>query len=376
MRILQVCPYYLPSLGGIEVFVSRLSEFLVAEGHRVFVVCFAKKQDPTVQTMGGVEIRRIKPIATLSSQAITPNLSAKLEGIIRSVNPDVIHFHSPNPLLANALTKAMKHTGFSGHFYVHWHGDIVGRRLLKPWYEHSTRRLLQRADQISSDTQVYAIHSPFLKGFLDKVSVIPAIPDKEKLMCSGIDKTTKSTIDRESHGRFRLFSFGRFVKWKGFSLLIEAMNYLDDQKYVLFIAGYGKYERILRKLPQRDNVHFLGPVNDSEKLTLLTACDAFVFPSTGRQEAFGITLAEAMCLGKIPILFDKPDLGAREIAIPGQTAICPKHIDSRSLAQAIEFFSSMTEEEKRGFRSRIEETMESRCSKSIFQQRIKAFYHL
>ena len=194
MNILQVCPNYLPSVGGVETFVSRLANELKIKGADVFVLCFSKNNEPLYETIDGIKIYRINPILTISSQQIALFLSQKISKLIKLIKPDIIHFHYPSPLLSNALLQAMERLNYKGRFYVHWHGDIVGRKLLKKWYTKSSKALLGRADKISSDTLNYAMHSYFLNGFLGKTFVIPAIPDKKRLVNSGINSSEKNFI--------------------------------------------------------------------------------------------------------------------------------------------------------------------------------------
>lgn len=374
MNILQVCPNYLPSVGGVEVFVSKLANELKIKGANVFVLCFSNHNAPSFETINGIHIYRIKPLFTISSQQIALFLSKKITNILKHVKPDIIHFHYPSPLLSNALLRSMKKANYSGRFYVHWHGDIVGRKLLKKWYTKSSRNLLDRADKISSDTINYALHSCLLNSFLHKTFVIPAIPDKTRLVNSGVNISEKSFISESSRNRKILFSFGRFVKWKGFDYLIDAMNHLDENEYVLYLGGYGKYEKKLKKASKKTNIFFVGLLDDSKKYTYITMSDVFVFPSVGRQEAFGITLAEAMCLGSIPVLFDKPDLGAREIAIPNYSCICAEKISSISLANAIKKACSLSNETKNQIKSNITKIMNEKCSDSSFSKAITLFY--
>lgn len=374
MNILQICSNYYPSLGGIEIFVENLSKELVKNGHRVSVLTYSHGDSKKRERIDGIDVYRIKPLATFSSQQITFSLKKKLRTILDEVRPDIIHFHYPNPLLSNALLSVIKQTNYMGKLYVHWHGDIVGRKLIKRWYTKSTNKLVKRADKISSDTFNYAKFSPFLKEHLDKVFVIPAIPDKRKLESSGIDETSKRFIIENSENKIAIFGFGRFVKWKGFSFLIDAMKYLDKDKYVLFLGGYGKYESHLRKLVQTDNIHFVGKLDDSKKYTYLSFTDIYVFPSIGRQEAFGITLAEGMCLGKIPILFDKMDLGAREIAIPNHSCLCAKEITSEALAKTIEEYSALPTPIKDKMIKNISKIIEEKMTVKVFNDCVEKFY--
>jgi len=104
-----------------------------------------------------------------------------------------------------------------------------------------------------------------------------------------------------------LFAFaGRLVGWKGLSVAVEAMAspVLAALPAKLLIVGAGSDLSRLRESAERwnlgDRIIFHEPVSHQRLPDLYRAADAGVFPSIG-DEAFGITVAEAMACG-LPVV--------------------------------------------------------------------------
>ena len=97
----------------------------------------------------------------------------------------------------------------------------------------------------------------------------------------------------------KVFAAGRFVKKKGFDILLEALAELKSMgiDVSLQLAGDGPEFSLLRALSTElglhDNVQFLGRRNDIPNL--MKNADLFVLPSL--REPFGIIVLEAMAMG-------------------------------------------------------------------------------
>ncbi|WP_028454044.1 glycosyltransferase family 4 protein [Chitinilyticum litopenaei] len=103
---------------------------------------------------------------------------------------------------------------------------------------------------------------------------------------------------------FLLAFAGRLVGWKGLRIAIEALAQTGRKDIRLLIIGSGDAEMSLKALSARLNLQeqviFHGPVKHADLPAYYAASDAGVFPSIG-DEAFGITIAEAMACG-IPVI--------------------------------------------------------------------------
>lgn len=104
-----------------------------------------------------------------------------------------------------------------------------------------------------------------------------------------------------SDNTFLLAFAGRLVGWKGLSVAIDAISLLKNDDVKLLIVGAGEdLERLKKKVFTKgvlEQVIFHEPVEHGELPAFYATCDAGIFPSVG-DEAFGITIAEAMACGK------------------------------------------------------------------------------
>jgi phosphatidylinositol alpha-mannosyltransferase len=96
---------------------------------------------------------------------------------------------------------------------------------------------------------------------------------------------------------------------KGLSVLMQAVPALVTARPGLHIvvAGAGQADEARRLIPAhcRDNVLFLGAVDDEARADMLAGSDVYVAPHLGR-ESFGIVLLEAMAAGAPVVASDLP----------------------------------------------------------------------
>jgi glycosyltransferase involved in cell wall biosynthesis len=104
-RILLVSDGYPPAVGGIEVFVETLGRALVEAGHRVAVATLARPGLPDFETIAGIDVHRMRgvtqrlpgaghdPGQLFHPPAPDPPLVWRLQSLVQSFRPDVIHAH-------------------------------------------------------------------------------------------------------------------------------------------------------------------------------------------------------------------------------------------------------------------------------------------
>ncbi|MFH1172898.1 MAG: glycosyltransferase [bacterium] len=111
---------------------------------------------------------------------------------------------------------------------------------------------------------------------------------------------------------------GRLVPYKRYDLAVQAFNKLGIP---LKIFGEGPELAKLKKIA-KDNIKFVGKVNDEQLSRLYAQCLAFIHP---QEEDFGITAVEAMASGRPVIAYASG--GALETVIDGVTG---KFFDEQS----------------------------------------------
>lgn len=286
MRIAQITPYAYPHIGGIEIHVKNLSDALRL-----------KKNDVAV-------------ISSNSGDFILKSINIPYSPIPikkKEVNADIYHAHIPSPFFAHAYSRERP-------LVVTYHNDVeipervsgikIPERIAgfaeKVNFQFA-RKVLERADAIIATTRDYAVTSPLLREFFNKVHVIP----------NGI-----WVDDFEFTGEkddFILYA-GRIVDYKGLGILISALENTDIR---LVVAGDGEDRAFFENLAEKKGVRaiFLGRVEYRRLVKLMGRAKALVLPSMTRLEAFGIVLLEAMASGTPVIAYNTP--GVRYVAEHG-----------------------------------------------------------
>lgn len=130
---------------------------------------------------------------------------------------------------------------------------------------------------------------------------------------------------------------GRLVKEKGQRVLVEAWPSVLNifPKAVLYLPGEGVDQNYLQKrcteLEINHSVKFLGWLEKTKTLGMISSSNIIIVPSDGTQEGFGLVVAEAMALKTPLICSDIPVF--KEVA--GDTATYFKVDDASDLSQVI-----------------------------------------
>lgn len=117
----------------------------------------------------------------------------------------------------------------------------------------------------------------------------------------GMDLTLVAVAPVPGPAPKTLFSVGRFVPWKGFSLLLHLL--VENPEWNAVIAGDGPLRGVLegqaRALGVAERVRFLGTLPRAEVLGWCAAADAFVLNTSF--ESFSFQVLEAMASGSAVI---------------------------------------------------------------------------
>ena len=330
MRVLQVSKFYQPVMGGIETVAWELTEGLNRSGLQVDVLCSNHAPKTSRETFpAGYEVVRAASMGMLLSTSMAPAMVRELCLLMK--DRDILHVHMPDPMAALAIWTVRTRA----RIVVHWHSDVVRQRHAMKLYEPLQRWLLRRADAVVTTSQAYAESSATLQPWLDKVSVIPiGISDHRRL--ASAEKVDE--IRRRFGGRRIVFSLGRMTYYKGFEVLIRAAAALPDDCVVL-IGGDGEllphYRAMVSELGLNAKVRLLGHIDDGELASYYEACDVFCMTSTVRAEAYGVTLVEAMAMGKPIVATDIFGSGVPWVNVHGVTGYNLPVGRSQDLAEAL-----------------------------------------
>jgi glycosyltransferase involved in cell wall biosynthesis len=275
-------------IGGIAAHVSKLVQFLTADGHEVEVI--SCENTPYISLKGLMN----------PSFAVTSALKALYLRLSRK-EFDVIHAHNIPSAFAMRAIKGRRILTLHGIFSEQisfLHGSAFGKlsRIVE-------KKALKWADIITAiSSQVAGCYSK--QGI--KVIHIP----------NAIDLDDLPSEERRFYDPQIVYN-GRLSREKGVDLLLRSFL-SSDLKAKLVIIGSGPLERELREAAKKDSrVIFTGQLARYEALKIVKGSDAFVLPSL--YEGLSTALLEAMALG-VPTVATNVG-GNRELIKNGETGL-------------------------------------------------------
>ena len=315
-KILHIPNYYPPHIGGIEDVCHSIVVSLPEFEHQV--ICFHNQKQTVSETVEGVRVTRCGVWEKLFSQSVSFSFYKELKQVFKTFEPDIVHFHTPNPLSSVYLLLLLpKKT----ELIVHWHSDIIEQDFLYLFYHAIESRLLKRADKIIPTSPTYIAGSKPLQSWSNKIGVVPNTVNESKLQKQEEDEKAIAEIRQLYGGKKIIFTFGRHVPYKGLKYLIDAAPLVSSDA-VIVIAGKGPLTDSLKESAKSfPDIYFIGRLEDNALRQYLYAADIFAFPSITRNEAFGIALAEAMYCGLPAVTFTIPNSGVNWLCLNEETGL-------------------------------------------------------
>lgn len=326
MRVLHFFKTYLPdSFGGIEQVVFQLCESGVQHGIEAQVLTLSADPTPRVMQLGQHEVHRAKLDIQFASTGFSWSVFKQFREL--AAEADVINYHFPWPFMdlvhfASALNKPS---------VVTYHSDIIRQKHLLKLYRPLMERFLASADRIVAASPNYLHTSDVLQQFQEKTRVITYGLNK-----AGYPQPDGQRMDRwrqQLGDKFFLF-VGVMRYYKGLHILLDALKQAD---YPTVIVGAGPLELKLRAQAAAlglRNIHFVGRLDDEDKVALLQLSYAFVFPSHLRSEAFGISLLEGAMYGK-PLISSEIGTGTSFINIHNETGLVVPPSNPHAFSEAM-----------------------------------------
>ncbi|MDY7221938.1 1,4-alpha-glucan branching protein domain-containing protein [Halalkalibacterium halodurans] len=296
-------------VGGLSRHVDALSQALAKKGHEIHVVTAAMDGAPEYKKNGDVHIHRVSGLQPEREPFLDWVASLNLamfehvKKLYRFRPFDIIHAHD---WLVSGAALALKHlfqTSLMATIHATEHGRNQGIHTeLQQAIHEQEMKLVTEADQI-------IVCSQFMKEHVQSLFV--PNPDKVAVIANGvareqIEAARLQTISPEN--RFIVFSVGRIVQEKGFSLLIEAAAKCKElgEPIQFVVAGHGPlladYQQQVNERHLEAWISFVGYISDSERNEWYHRADVCIFPSL--YEPFGIVALEAMAAGTPTIVSD------------------------------------------------------------------------
>jgi glycosyltransferase involved in cell wall biosynthesis len=276
-------------------------------------------------------------LGTFFSTAISLMQVIKAISMHRQQPFDVVHLHFPNPLAHLTSFLLPKHI----KRVITWHSDIIRQKRLLALYLPFLKRIALRADALVAATPAHFTSSTQIPDSLpvSKQHVIPYGRDFSDLVLTAstaeLCTSLKIKANSATASGHIIFALGRHVYYKGFDVLIEAMQHIDAQ---LLLGGDGPLKAELQQLTVRlgvsNKVLFTGSIAEADLAAYFNACDVFCLPSVEQSEAFGLVQLEAMACGK-PVVCTQLNNGVNVVNQAGVTGLAVPARDPLALAEAL-----------------------------------------
>ena len=343
MKLMVIAPYFYPRIGGLENYAYNLSKFLI-NSYSIEVVVICSNWDDNSykeELITGIKVFRLPYLFKVSSTPINPFWKGQIGAIIDKEKPDIINGHIPVPYIADVAARIAHKKGIP--FILTYHNDLTGynpvvRLLSKIYYYTIGFKTFELSQRIIVTSEYYAKNSPYLKGYHQKLRIVPPGVDVEKF------NTTRTNHLKNRYrlkGEKIILFVGQLNKesqHKGLDYLMKAIKTVSDSMDVkLIIVGTGNYVEYYKSRAEfqgiANQVIFAGYVEENDLPGYYCESDVVVLPSYDRAEGFGMVLIEAQACGT-------PVIGTTVGGIPyaikdGETGLLVPPKDSEKLAEAI-----------------------------------------
>src|SRR5215471_19247592 len=303
LRILMVCPRYLPDVGGTEMHVHEVTRRLSALGSFEITVLATDRSRrlPRQEVVDGVPVLRVPSWPRRRDYFLAPGIAA----VIRQRRWDLVHcqgIHTPVPLLAMISARQV---GIP--YLVTFHTGGHSSRL-----RNATRSIQWR------------LAGPLLRNAVSLIAVshFEAVALARHARLSGkriIVIRNGGTLPSPRSGTVavpgRIVSSGRLERYKGHHRVIEALPYVMHEipEAHLLILGSGPYESNLYELARhlgvsdRVSIKHIAPADRQSMAT--TLAESSVVAAMSDYEAHPVAVMEALCVARPVVGYDIAGIG-------------------------------------------------------------------
>lgn len=341
MRILCALTYYRPYTSGLTIYVERLARGLARRGHQVTVL--TSQYDPSLpklEWLDGVRVIRAPVLARISKGVLMPTfgwLATRLALEHDAMSLHLPQFDAPGLALRGRLLKQP--------VVLTYHSDLklppgMLNRVANRVVDVANQAAAALATRIIAYTQDFADHSPYLRRWRTKVTIIPPPVEVAEIPESEIDAFRR----RWNLQGPVIGMAARLAAEKGVEVLLAALPRILAVYPTARVLFAGPHEHVLgeeayaRRLAPlfaqfRDHWTFLGTLDPREMAAFFPNLDVLVVPSLNSTETFGLVQVEAMLCGTPTVASNLP--GVRQPPLmTGMGKVVPIG-DATALAEAI-----------------------------------------
>jgi len=328
LRILMVCPRFLPEVGGTETHVYEVSRRLAALGGFEITVLTTDRSRrlPRREAMAGVSVLRVPAWPRTRDYYLAPRIAA----VVRQRRWDLVHcqgIHNVVPWLAMLAARR-----FGIPYLVTFHTGGHSSRLrnaLRSTQWRLAGPLLRNAVSLIAVSRFEAATLARHARLGDKPIIVirngGALPSPRSGTLSSVPG--------------RIVSSGRLERYKGHHLAIEALPHVMRKipEAHLLILGSGPYEGDLAKLAgqlgvsDRVSIKHVPQADRQGMATMLT--EASVVAALSDYEAHPVAVMEALCAARPVVGIDVA--GIQELIAEGWVRGVPPGAPPATIAREL-----------------------------------------
>lgn len=323
MRILQLHNHHAGPGGAMEV-LAHEAQLLTAAGHAV-----------RQYTLAATEQLGLGPVRAGLKAVWNVEACRDVEDTIRAFRPDVVHVHTPFPLMSPAVFRTASKLGVPTVATLHSYRysciaatcyrdghiceDCVGQRLKLPGVRH--RCYHDSVGASAALTLGLVVHRELgtlhravdrflaLTDFSRELLIRDGIPaDKVVVKHNSVPDPGVDAGDRPDE-RFVLFA-GRLLDFKGVHTMLEAWQRSAHGDLRLRIAGDGPLRRQVEDLARADrSVSYHGWVDEEEVFDLMRGAEAVIVPSEWYEGGGPLTTLRSLAVGTPVVISDLENIG-------------------------------------------------------------------
>lgn len=312
-----------PVVGGMETSIYEICSSLSKLGNMQIRLVGANTENKRVHEVVNPNFETTK-LANFREIFSTPILRG-IRDEVADFDPQIIHLHLPNPYISYFL-KSPKQP-----LVITYHCEILTYPTLLKMYSPILNQALSSASRIIATSEQVIDHSPFLKNYKSKCTVIPLGIPRPALLESKVE----SEKIKSRHGQNLILFVGRLVPYKGLFDLISAMKTVEGK---LLIAGNGPQKDELISFAKQneleEKVEFLGFVSDHDLKNYFQAARIVALTSLDEREAFGMCLVEGLSYAK-PLVTTRVPSGVQFVNKDGYSGLSADVGNVPQISQAL-----------------------------------------
>lgn len=286
------------SNGGIGTFVKFLAERLVTKGFSITIIGINDSYSDEFINKNGVSVYRLKKSKWKFAKFYEHNL--RIQKKLKEVNSkkliDIVEGSELNFAFFKKNTPYIKLIRLHGghHFFASEEGKKISL-----WKSFQEKKSFKKADYFVSVSNYVGEQTKKLLGYNFNFKTIYNTIQLKSFYKSNVNKEIP----------YKLLFVGTVCEKKGVEKLILALPLIkeDHPNIILEIVGrdwvtkkgesYIKYLKSIISKDIENNIRFIGNIPYQELPTKIESANVCIFPSLA--ESFGLTLIEAMAMGKL-----------------------------------------------------------------------------